>query len=424
MSVTLRVHNLMTSRRQLIGSSSRSIKSHNLRAVLLILLWHDHISRAKIAELTGLSTTTVTNLITELLEQGVVAENGTEQTDEQRGVGRPRVTLRLVPNARFAVGVHIGVGSVLVTLTDLFARPLVSSVLEHPVERPVDEVLDEIRQMVEQVITESGVERQHIVGVGVGASGLVDPQAGINVLAPNLGWHNVPIRDRLSEQLQLPVFVDNNVRAMALAEALFSSNSEVRVLAFVYARIGVGAGFVLDGQLFRGGTGAGEIGHVTIMADRGEPCRCGNTGCLETLVSEPAIIRLARDIADQDTHGILAKHLRRSDKPIIECIFNAAREGDAATCTMLDECATYMGIGLANLVNTLSPELIVLGGIFAQGQDILFPVVKETLRQRAFANLGERVHLQTPAFGQNAGIVGAAALALNAFFFEQSEDIT
>lgn len=411
--------------RQLIGSSSRSIKPHNLRAILLSLLWHEGISRAEIARLTGLSTTTITNLITELLAQGIVAEDGPEQHEEQRGVGRPRVTLRLVPDARFAVGIHIGVGSVLVTMTNLFAQPLITLELEHPVERPVDEVLDEIQAMVERLIAESGVDRQYIVGIGVGASGLVDPHTGVNVLAPNLGWRDVPIRDRVAEALNLPVFVDNNVRAMALAEAMFSSGLEARILAFVYARIGVGAGFVIDGQLYRGGAGAGEIGHVTIMADNGAPCRCGNTGCLETLVSEAVIIRLARDIAAQNPHGLLAQHLNNdTNKPVIERIFDAARAGDTATRDMLHECAVYMGIGLANLVNTLSPELIVLGGVFAQGQDLLFPAVEQTLRQRAFANLGEHVRLQPPTFGQNASIVGAAALALNAFLYEQTEELS
>ncbi|MCD4685223.1 MAG: ROK family transcriptional regulator [Anaerolineae bacterium] len=413
----------MVSWRQLIGSRSHSIKLHNLRAVLLSLLWHEGISRAEIAQRTGLSTTTVTNLISELLEQHIITEHGPEQNGEQRSVGRPRVTLRLVPDARFAVGIHIGVGSVLVTITNLFAEPLATVTLEHPVERPVDEVLAEIQTLVEHVITESGVDRRNIVGVGVGASGLVDPQAGVNVLAPNLGWRDVPIRDRLTEALHLPVFVDNNVRAMALAEALFYTGQDARILAFVYASIGVGAGFVIDGQLYRGGAGAGEIGHVTILADHGAPCRCGNTGCLETLVSETVMIQLARELAAQDEHGLLAQHLARQDKPVIERIFDAAREGDAATCAMLNERATYMGIGLANLVNTLSPELIVLGGVFAQGQDLLFPVVEETMRQRAFAGLGEHVRLQAPSFGPNASVVGAAALALNAFFYGQTEEL-
>jgi len=207
---------------------------------------------------------------------------------------------------------------------------------------------------------------------------------------------------------------------MALSEALFGAGQDVRALAFVYARIGVGAGFVVDGQLYHGsGAGAGEIGHTTIIPDGGEPCRCGNTGCLETLVSEPAIVRLAQELAEQDRQGILATHLQGRDETTIERVFAAARAGDTATRTMLEERAHYMGIALANLINVLNPELIVLGGILAQAHDLLGPAIEATMRQRAFANLGERVQLQTASFGRQAGVIGAAALALNAFFYQQ-----
>ncbi len=412
----------MNIRRSLIGSSSSAIKSHNLRAVLLSLLWHEPVSRVRIAELTGLSTTTVTNLIAELLGAGVVAEDGTEPLAQRRNVGRPRVALRLVPDARYAIGIHIGVGSVRVAVTDLYARPVCDPLaLEHAVDRPAEDVLADIGGMVESCIASSGINRTQIVGVGVGASGLVDLQTGVNVLAPNLNWRDVPIRDVLARHVRLPVFVDNNVRAMALAETLFGAGKDVYVLAYVYARIGVGAGFVLGGQLYRGGAGAGEIGHITILADRGEPCRCGNTGCLETLVSEPVILKLAHDIAAREPNGLLARHLAQNDGTPIERVFSAAYAGDPATNAMLEDRARYMGIGLANLVNTLSPELIILGGLFAQADDLLFPIVTETLRQRAFAGLGKRVRLQTPTFGAEAGVIGAAALALDAFFYEQSE---
>jgi glucokinase-like ROK family protein len=412
----------MVTRRSLTGSTSSTIKTHNLRAVLLTLLRHPQVSRVRIAEFTGLSTTTVTNLITELLEQGIVTEDGMEQPDEPRGVGRPRTALRLVPEARHAVGIHIDVGSVYVTVTDLFARPLHAPLaLDHPVDCSAGEVLEETAALAEQAITLSGADPAKIVGVGIGASGLVDSAAGINVLAPNLGWRDVPIRDRVESRLKLPVFVDNNVRAMALAEALFGAGQDVHVLAFVYARIGVGAGFVIGGQLFRGRAGAGEIGHTLIEPDSGVQCRCGNTGCLETLVSEPAVIRQAQHIAAQQPDGVLAAYLQDTAIPPIERIFAAARAGDEKTCAMLANRARYMGIGLANLVNTLSPELIILGGIFAQGDDVLLPMTQETLRRCAFANMGADVRLQTPTFGQDAGLVGAAALALDAFFYEQSE---
>lgn len=405
----------------LAGSSASSLKSHNLRAILYFLVWHAPISRVRIAQLSGLSTTTATNLIGELLEKGLVEEGGFDHTDGQRSVGRPRVALRLVPHARFAIGVHIGVGSVYVAVTNLFASPVYSLSYEYPIDKPALTVLDDMHTLIEQAIYESGVDRNTLVGVGIGASGLVDLDAGVNILAPNLGWHNVSIRDHLSSRLNLPVFVDNNVRAMALAEAMFGAGTDVSVLAFVYARIGVGAGFVLDGQLYRGGAGAGEIGHLTLLANGGEPCRCGNTGCLETLVSEPTMIRQAQAIIQEIPDGVLAKCLNTDGKITIEHIFDAARAGDSATVAMLDRCAYYMGIGLANLVNTLSPEMIILGGIFAQGKDILFPVVEKTLRERAFANLGDHVQLQTPTFGPDTGMIGAATLALRAFFYEQPE---
>ena len=208
---------------------------------------------------------------------------------------------------------------------------------------------------------------------------------------------------------------------MALAEALFGAAQDVSVLAYVYARIGVGAGFVIGGQLYRGRAGAGEIGHMLIEPDSGVQCRCGNSGCLETLVSEPAVIWQAQQIVAQHPDGLLAEYWQDATRPPIERVFAAARAGDELTRAMLDTRARYMGIGLANLVNTLSPELIILGGIFAQGADVLFPMTQARLRRCAFANMGADVRLQTPTFGQNAGLVGAAALALDAFFYEQSE---
>jgi glucokinase len=140
------------------------------------------------------------------------------------------------------------------------------------------------------------------------------------------------------------------------------------------------------------------------------------------LVSEPAIESLAEGLARQDDQGILADHLQRGEGRIIERVFSAARAGDAATKAMLSERAHYMGIALANLVNVLNPELIVLGGILAQGQDLLLPEIEATMRQRSFANLGERVQLRITSFGWQAGVVGAAALALNRFFYQQPDE--
>jgi predicted NBD/HSP70 family sugar kinase len=412
----------MAQRQAPLGSNISMVKSHNLRAVLSILRQSNHISRARLAELTGLSTTTITNLVSELLHQGVVTEEGREEATPPRRVGRPRTSLRLVPEARYAVGVHIGVGRIRVAVADLRAQLLNCLLLAHPLDAPPHQVLKDTARRVNEAIEQSGVDRQRIVGVGVGASGLVDPHTGINVLAPNLGWRDVPIRDWLSDDLALPVCVDNNTRAMALGEALFGAGKDVHALAFVYARIGVGAGFVVGGELYYGGAaGAGEIGHTTMVPWGGEPCRCGNSGCLETLVSEPVIVRLAQELADQDKQGLLATYLRSGEGSTLDRILAAARAGDVTSRTMLEERACYMGIALANLVNTFNPDLIVLGGICAQGQDLMLPTIDGVMRQRAFANLGDRVQLQTTGFGGQAGVTGAAALAIHTFFYQQPE---
>jgi glucokinase-like ROK family protein len=302
------------------------------------------------------------------------------------------------------------------------AQPLNYLVLDHALDRPAAEVLADAAALVDKALAQSGVARDKVVGLGVGASGLVNPHTGVNVMAPNLGWRDVPIRDWLARQLALPVCVDNNARAMALGEALFGVGRDVHALAFVYAHVGVGAGLVVGERLYRGSAaGAGEIGHTTIIPNGGELCRCGNHGCLETLVSEPAIVRLAESLAGQDRDGILASHLQTGPEPAIEQIFGAARAGDRATVAMIEEQACYMGIALANLVNVLNPDLIVLGGILARGQDLLLPTIDKVMRQRAFANLGAQVQIKTTAFGPQAGVIGAVALALDSFFYQQPD---
>jgi glucokinase-like ROK family protein len=404
-----------------LGSNVSRMKLHNMRATLKMLLRYQPVSRARLVELTGLSSTTITNLINQLLEQGIVAEDGIAPSG-QRGVGRPRTLLRLQPHARHAIGIHIGVGSVRIALADLHANLADQLELDHPLERTPEGVLAETTSLVRRLIEESRVDTRTLVGVGVGASGLVNPHTGVNELAPNLGWRDVPIREYVAHALGLPVVVDNNARAMALGEAIFGAGRDVQTLAFVYARVGVGAGVVVDGQLFRGSAaGAGEIGHTTIIPNGGQACRCGNTGCLETLFSEPAIVRRAKSLAKEEAAGLLAVRLRDGTGQPFGRVLSAAEAGDGATLAMLQEQATYMGIALANLVNVLNPDLIVLGGICAQGCDMFLPTIEETMRQRAFAGLGERVRLETASFGPQAGIVGAVALALDTLFYRQPD---
>jgi glucokinase-like ROK family protein len=410
-----------------LGSQINLVKSLNLRAVLLTLLNDGSISRVQLANRTSLSSTTITKLVAELLEQGVVIEETTAEQEERlsgepRAVGRPRTALRLVPDARYAIGIHIGIGFVRVAVANLHAGLVHNQFIRFDISRPAEQVLGAIADLVNEVIAASRVEPERILGIGIGSSGLTDHRQGITVLAPNLGWQQVAVKSYFEARLGLPVIVDNNVRAMALGEAMYGAGKGTEVLAFVYGRVGVGAGFVVNGQIYHGSAaGAGEIGHVTILPQGGETCSCGNRGCLETLVSEPALLRQARLLAEAEPDGSLARVLRQS--PDIEAVFAAARLGDSGTRQMLAHRGYYLGIALANLVNVLNPDLILLGGIFAQGADLLLPSAEETMRAMAFARLGENVRLQITGFGWRAGVIGAATLALNKFFFQQPETL-
>lgn len=408
------------------GSNINLVKQHNLQVILLNLLYEPILSRTQLAKRTNLSHTTITNLIAELIERGIVTEKNVanEDQEELRPVGRPRTSICLEPNARFVIGIHIGVGIFRVALTNLRAEILHNQMQNFETDSPAADVLKQIVISVKAVISESGVECDKILGVGVGASGLVDFTTGVNLLSPNLNWHNVPLREHLQNELQLPVTVDNNVRNMAIGETYFGAGRGVDSVAFVYGRTGVGAGLTFKGRVFRGSSkGAGEIGHSVMLIRDGESCRCGNSGCLETLVSESSILREAKRIAESNPEGALATNLREcAGKPSVECVFDAARQGDQQAKQLIEERAYYLGVALANLVNLFNPELILLGGIFSRGEDLIIEPTARAIQQLAFGGMGKNIHLQATSFGWKAGVIGAAALALLHFFYQPLED--
>ncbi len=396
------------------GINSSGIKQHNISAILQRLLQKESVSRVALANWLGVSTATITNLVTELVAQGLIVEEGKIRSNGQASVGRPQKALRLAPNARYAIGIHIDVGRMFVALCNLRGAVIQKEVFEHRLQTPWRSVMDQTVEVAQDLIERSAVDRSCVVGAGVAASGLIDPRTGVNIIAPNLDWHNVPIRAYLQDQLSLPVEVENNVRVMALGEALLGQATDSKVMAFIYARIGVGAGLIVDGQIYRGGAaGAGEIGHTVLWLNRESG---SETRTLETLFSEPAIVAGASELLTRQPAGILARKARRSGLSL-ETIFAAALEGDERCARLLAERASYFGIALANLVNVFNPELIVLGGIFTHERDLILPAVMQSLRTHAFANLGDHLRLHVTRFGQEAGMIGAAALALDRFFY-------
>ncbi|TDE00213.1 ROK family transcriptional regulator [Jiangella asiatica] len=400
--------------------SARHVRVHNRAALLRLLREVGPLPRIELADRSGLSATTVTKAIAELISEGVVAEIPRVRPALSR-VGRPSIDVALVAGARHVCGVQVGVGTVQLAICDLLANVVEDATVTFDPAADVHTVLGVIETALGDLLTGSGVPRESIIGIGIGAPGPVDAAQRRNLLSINLGWRDVPFSDHIERALGIPTVVDHNVRAMALAEARYGLGREADSLAFVYLRTGVGAGLVLGRQPYRGGThGATEIGHLRIGAgDR--PCSCGSTGCLETVASEPALVERVRATVNAQPAGLLASELAGGRSPLAALVA-AGQAGDPAAGEIIESTAGHLATGLANLINLLNPELIVVGGFFCDAGDLLLEPLRRALRRQAFPVLRDAIRVELTTFGPKVGVVGAAAVALDRVFYRPPVD--
>jgi len=249
------------------------------------------------------------------------------------------------------------------------------------------------------------------VGIGVGAAGMVDFAAGAMRWAPNLAWSEVPIRDLVQDRTGLPCIVDNDANVAAWAEFRFGAARGARHVLTVTVGTGIGGGIIADGRLFRGAHGfAAEIGHFIVEPD-GPPCGCGNRGCWEQVASGQALERLGREVAEADPAGAIAR--LAGGEVTGRHVSRAAREGDAAAARIMAEVGRRLGEGIAGLVNVLDPELVVVGGgVAEEGDLILSPARRAFLEAVEAPEHRPEVPLVAASLGNDAGAIGAAALAL------------
>jgi glucokinase len=273
-------------------------------------------------------------------------------------------------------------------------------------------VLERMARLVEELASEAGAT---VGGVGVGVPGLVDLATGTTRFLPNLPtqWRDVPLAGILGQRLGCPVRVLNDVRTATLGELKFGHGQASRSMAFFSLGTGVGGGIVIDGKLRLGPLGAaGELGHQTILPD-GPLCGCGSRGCLETLVSGPAItaagVRLLQSGLAPRLHDLIAGDANQVSP---QTMARAADAGDVQVREALFQVATFLGIGVANVVTMLHPDLVVLGGGVAELGAVLLDPVRQVVRQRVRMFPPDDVRIEKSAVGEGAGLLGALALAV------------
>ncbi|WP_240041057.1 ROK family transcriptional regulator [Paenibacillus ginsengarvi] len=396
----------------LIGSF-QLMKSLNRSIVLTTIRSHGPISRAEIAKRTALTPPTVTNIVGELMNENFVVES---EIGASSG-GRKPILLRLNASFYSIIGIDVGVGTIKSIVTDLDANVIHECRRSLPPYPDADTFMEQLNGSIAELLEAVGPDRP-VIGIGVGMHGLVNPEEGVSVFAPNLRLRNIPIRESLEREFGVPVYVENDVVAMALGELWFGGGQDVDHFICVNIGEGVGAGIVLNRQIFRGSSfAAGEIGHTTVDLN-GPRCSCGNYGCLQTLVSGPAI---AEAVQNEIALGRRSERLESAAAGSLrtitgEFVYKAALEGDELAREVFRKAGRLLGIGLTNMIHTLNPQKVILGGgVSAAGPFITEPL-EETVKARALESSIRHLTIETSRLGNRATAIGAVTIVLERLF--------
>jgi len=380
------------------------LRDLNVNLLIELVRQMGPISRADLARQSELSAPTVSAIVGELLQRGIFSEVALAPSSG----GRPPVLLQLDPKAGYVVGIKLRGDGLTTVVCDLETNVAAAAEVAAEFVAAPDTALAAIEKSVRQVLREARIARSKVLGIGIGLSGLIDSARGSCRFSHLLDWADVPLADPLWQRLRLPVWVDNDVNTLAVAEKWSGEGVAARNFITLTVGRGIGVGIVVDRTLYRGTLGAaGEFGHM-IIDPAGPPCECGRAGCLEALVGEAALVReasaaLGRDISPAELVAL-------------------AGAGDLAVTRVLRAAGERLGLAVANLVTLLNPELLIVSGEgTVLGAPFLAPMV-ETVRTSTFGGLGDELSIKIQQWGNEAWAVGAATLVLRELFSLPAQD--
>lgn len=392
----------------------------NKALVLNVVRQERTISRADIAQRTHLSRTTVSTIVSQLIDEGWLIEIGTGQS---KGGRRP-ILLSLDYGAGYVMGIGAGATHLIALVTDLDAHVLAEAERPFATAEGPETGIAAIVSIGQEVLTQSGVDPSHLVGVGVGVPGPVDHGRGATISPPIMpGWSGVPVRDRLKQQFHgVPVYLENDANLGALGELHYGAGQDIDNLAFIKVATGVGCGIIIGGQIYHGHTGAaGEIGHITIDED-GPPCKCGSYGCLEAMVGGMAIARRALTALQAGRQTTLAQTSLGNGLTARD-VSRAAAEGDSLSRQLLWDAGRLLGIAVADLINLLNPARVIIGGGVSQAGELILNPLRETAQQRSMRAAIGGTDIVQASLGRRSTALGAVALVLEETFRSPAHDL-
>jgi len=378
------------------------------RAALL-----DHVrrnpgtSQGEIAEVTGLAPATVSEIVSYMISEQYLVKN-TPSTNREKQRGRPPTRLTLNARAAYVAGVKISMHQISVSITDFIGVQLSSVIIPIRANRHTPEVVaDLVEDCLLRATQDIGLSIPEIAGVCIGVPGFVDHENGICQWSPAFSESSVPFANLMQVRLSLPVQIENDANLIALAEQWFGFGQNVKNMIVVSVEHGVGMGMILDGNLYRGANGyASEFGH-TVIDPNGNQCRCGRRGCISAYVADYAILRDAAALPDESDDFYTSKA-----HEAIEALTIRAQKGDADLVKVFERAGCILGIGVANLINILNPELIVFSGDGMRAADLLIPSVLKEAEARAVLASQGKTRYEVHRWGDEVWARGAAASVL------------
>ena len=398
---------------KVVRGSFELMKQLNVSAVLKVIRDNGSLSRADVAKITGLTPASVTNITKMLIEDEYLVECKVGQSSG----GRPPIMLELNPNARCVIGISIGVGMIDVVITNLSAEIILKKSIEINEERyDYDFVFKELVKLINEVIECSKIEKEKILGAGVALHGIVNARTGMSIYSPYYGWKEINIKEALENELNLGVYVDNDVRAMALGESWFGITKDISNFVTLNISNGIGAGIIINNKPYYGvDFSAGEIGHIVVEGD-GDKCNCGNYGCLETVASNNNITKKAIKLIKQGTNSVLKELKADINQLTIEDISEAAKLEDELAISIIKEAARYIGIAITNLINILNPTSIVVVGEIFENTFYAIETLNEIVKNRGMKLSSENLRIIKSILGRDSAVVGATTLVIQEIF--------
>jgi predicted NBD/HSP70 family sugar kinase/biotin operon repressor len=378
--------------------SAPSLRASNRLRVIQALQVLGVTSRADVARHTGLSRSTVSNIVAGLQAEGMVVDRDPDGRAAVGG-GRPPALIALDPGAGFAIGIDFGKRHLAVALADLTHRLVAEEWREMANDYDAEDGIQQAAELVQLMVDASGADTGRVLGVGMGLPGPVHRSGVVGSSAILPGWAGTQAAERMSERLGMEVWLSNDANLGALAESTWGAGRAADGLVYLKLATGIGAGIVIGGRLFEGAGGtAGEIGH-TSLDETGDICRCGSRGCLETYASGTAIAAL------------LSRSLGEPLTP--EDVLSRAVDGDPGCRRALADAGRHIGAAVADLCNLINPERIVVGGSMAVAGDVLLDPLREAVGLRAIPSAAEDVLIVPGELGERAELLGAVALVLH-----------